>query len=387
MRILLISDAAHFLNGGANRVVVETCALLAARGHSPAIAYFTPGDRQVDWPLFRLTQSGQADEISKVLGEFRPDMVQIHTGLTRAGMDAAASGPTAIFCHDLTWVCSGGDRMDRNRVPCHRPHGLGCLPLHYAIGCGARNPRYNILYWLKTSGMIHFRDLPHARLQVASEYVRGALLENAVAPDRIDLVPLYSNPIVRPTTETSEPALLLLPSRLVPAKGVHVALEALGRIRTLDWRCVIAGDGHQRPALERLAEKLGLADRVRFLGEISPSELDGWYRRSRIVLFPVLRPEPFGLVGVEAMAHGRPVVAFGGGGADEWLADDVSAIRIGSRDPGAFAAAIARLLGDSVLWERLASGALDRHRLFQPEAYIDRLLASFARAKPPARRR
>ncbi|KAB2654548.1 MAG: glycosyltransferase family 4 protein, partial [Verrucomicrobia bacterium] len=244
-----------------------------------------------------------------------------------------------------------------------------------------KNPVLNLRYWTKTSRMLRVRDLPHVRLQVASEYVRQGLVENRFPTDRIDLVPLYSNPIDHPTPATSEPGLLLLPSRLVPAKGVHVALAALARIRELDWRCVIAGDGWQRPALERLVGELGLVDRVRFLGEIPPAELDAWYRRSRIVLFPVLRHEPFGLVGVEALAHGRPVVAFGGGGADEWLADGESAIRIGARDPAAFAAAIARLLGDPALWERLAAGALARHRHFEPDAYLDRLIASFARAR------
>jgi glycosyltransferase involved in cell wall biosynthesis len=169
----------------------------------------------------------------------------------------------------------------------------------------------------------------------------------------------------------------------VPAKGIHVALEALARIRELGWRLVIAGDGWQRPALERVASDLGLADRVRFLGEIPPAELDAWYRRSRVVLFPVLRHEPFGLVGVEALAHGRPVVAFGGGGADEWIADNESAIRIGSRDPAAFGAAIARLLVDPALWNRLAEGALRRHRHFAPGAYVDRLLESFGRSLAP----
>lgn len=383
MRILLVSDSVQYHNGGANRVVVETCRMLAARGHEPAVAHVTPGTPAVDCPTFLLPRDRQAEGVQDALQRFRPELVQVHTGLSRPALDAALRGPAAVFCHDFTWVCSTGDRMGRDLAPCHRPHGLACLPLHYAQGCGAKSPIRNLRYWWKTAAMIRVRDLPHVRLQVASGHMRQGLLENRMPADRIDLVPLYSHPVPGTTPDSAEPGLVLIPSRLVPAKGVQVALESLARIRDLPWQCVVAGDGWQRGALERLATALGLADRVRFLGEIAPAELGSWYRRCRVVLFPVLRQEPFGLTGVEALAHGRPVVAFGGGGADEWLADGVSSIRVGSHDPAAFADGIARLLTDPVLWRRLAEGALARHARFLPDAYLDRLLASFSRALAP----
>jgi len=217
------------------------------------------------------------------------------------------------------------------------------------------------------------------RLQVASRFMREGLLENGHDAGRIDLVPLYA-PHPGPVTESVEPGLLFLPSRLVPPKGVQVALEAVARLGELPWRLVIAGDGWHRAALEEKSKAMGISDRVQFLGEISPDEIGRWYQRCEIVLFPVLRHEPFGLVGVEALSHGRPIVAFGGGGADEWLADGESAVRVEARTSDAFAAGLAGLLRDPARRLALAEGARRRYAPFEPDAYIARLRASFERA-------
>jgi len=218
------------------------------------------------------------------------------------------------------------------------------------------------------------------RLQVASRFMREGLLENSINPGRIDLVPLYAHDPGAPKP-TSEPGLLFIPSRLFAPKGVHIAIDAVSRLRDLPWRLVIAGEGRQRPALETQVRALSLQDRIQFTGEISTDETARWYDRCQIVLFPVLRLEPFGLVGVESLAHGRPIVAFGGGGADEWLADGESAVRVPDRSADAFAKGIASLLNDPALCHRLAEGARRNYAPFHPKAYLGRLMTSFGKAR------
>ena len=84
-------------------------------------------------------------------------------------------------------------------------------------------------------------------------------------------------------------------------------------------RVAIAGDGVDRPQLEKLAAELGVADRVEFLGAIGAEQLDALRRRSSVVVVPSLSPEVFGLVGPEALALGVPVVAYQVGGTSHWL--------------------------------------------------------------------
>jgi glycosyltransferase involved in cell wall biosynthesis len=381
VRVLLLNHLARPINGGANRVVVETCRFLSEHGHEILLGCYDPGPSEVPCKVELLPGGGPPGAIRDLCRQWQPDVVQIHS-VPREDVlvEVADSAPSTLFLHDQTWFCSGGDRMTRTLQPCHRPHGLSCLAWHFIQGCAGRSPIGNLSLWRRTQRLGQFRNLHRMRLQVASRFMRQGLLENGIHPERIDLVPLYAHDPGTPKP-SSEPGLLFLPSRLFAPKGVHIAIDAVSRLRDLPWRLVIAGEGRQRPSLESQVRSLGLQDRIQFVGEIPPSETARWYDQCQIVLFPVLRLEPFGLVGVEALAHGRPIVAFGGGGADEWLVDGESAVRVPDRSAKAFADAIASLLSDPVRCQRLAEGARRNYAPFRPDAYLARLTASFQSAR------
>ena len=144
--------------------------------------------------------------------------------------------------------------------------------------------------------------------------------------------------------------------RVEPRKGVDVAIEALAQ---LPAEATLTVDGDAEPAyraeLEALAQRLGVAARVRFAR--SPSDrVAGAYAAADAVLFPVTWPEPWGLVPLEAMAVGRPVVATGTGGSGEYLADGDNALVVAPGDAAALAAAVRRLAEDGALRERLRAG-------------------------------
>jgi glycosyltransferase involved in cell wall biosynthesis len=104
-----------------------------------------------------------------------------------------------------------------------------------------------------------------------------------------------------------------------------------------------------------------------------------WYARAQMVLFPVLRHEPFGLIGVESLAYGKPIVAFGGGAVGEWLWPGETGLRVDQRTPAAFAAAVRTLLTDPARCASMGKAARRRYPEFHPAAYIERLVAAFAR--------
>ena len=107
----------------------------------------------------------------------------------------------------------------------------------------------------------------------------------------------------------------------------------------------------------------------------------GWYARAQLVAFPVLRDEPFGLVGPEAMAHGKPIIAFAGGAVDEWLVPGETGLRVESKTVGALAAALRELLQDPARCIALGAAARRRHAGFTLDAYLDRLIPSLERAR------
>ncbi len=147
---------------------------------------------------------------------------------------------------------------------------------------------------------------------------------------------------------------VLAVGRLVEQKGFDTLIEAVASepLATLDL--VIAGDGPERHRLESLAERKGIAGRVRFIGPVNRSQLGGLLAGCRVFALPS-RGEPFGIALLEAMAAGIPSVATSAGGVTEFARDGQNALLVSPDDPGALATAIMRLDTDDLLRSRLSA--------------------------------
>jgi glycosyltransferase involved in cell wall biosynthesis len=141
---------------------------------------------------------------------------------------------------------------------------------------------------------------------------------------------------------------LLVVSRLVPYKRIDLAVAAANRA---GLRLVVVGDG---PELQRLRALAGPT--VSFLGRRPDAEIADLYARCEALLFPGM--EDFGITPVEAMAAGRPVIAYGKGGATETVLDGVTGVLIDEQSVDAIIAAVDRL----------------RHERYDPFACRDRAL-------------
>jgi glycosyltransferase involved in cell wall biosynthesis len=96
-----------------------------------------------------------------------------------------------------------------------------------------------------------------------------------------------------------------------------------------------------------------------------------------VAVVPSIWPEPFGLVALEAMAAGRPVIASAAGALPEILGDGKAGVLVPPGDPGALRAALERLLGDPALRQRLADQAARRAREFGADAVVPRVEAAY----------
>jgi glycosyltransferase involved in cell wall biosynthesis len=146
------------------------------------------------------------------------------------------------------------------------------------------------------------------------------------------------------------------------------ALEHLPSEATLD--VVGSGDEDAERRLRALAD-----ERVRFRGAVQREQLPAVYASADAVLFPVRWREPWGVVPLEAMAIGRPVVATGRGGSGEYLRDGENALLFDAEDPAALAAQITRLANDAPLRERLRSAGLETARAHTAAAHDARATA------------
>jgi glycosyltransferase involved in cell wall biosynthesis len=303
-----------------------------------------------------------------------PDVVHLHQ-LDDPDLVAALrrEAPVLVSAHAYT-ACASGLHYFRPGRECTRAHGPGCAVNMALRGCAhVRNPRPLPGAYRRAGRWL--QALRAADLAVAySGAVERHLAANGVA--RRTLVPLfattpapvavqaYANDGPMPqgarvgsacgndteqlsTADGRESASgrprVLFAGRIVKPKGLAVLIRAA---RELDAEIVVCGDGMQAEAMRQLARRLGVEDRVHFQGWLHDRALARELARAAVVAVPSLWPEPFGLVGIEALAAGRPVVASATGGVEEWLRDGVTGLAVAPGNAKQLARALRELLAD-----------------------------------------
>jgi phosphatidylinositol alpha-mannosyltransferase len=180
----------------------------------------------------------------------------------------------------------------------------------------------------------------------------------------------------------------LFVGRLDERKGFRVAVEAFGRLAVdrPDLHLVVAGDGPERSVLASLPAEL--RERVRMLGTVPNAELHPIEAACDLYLGPAIGGESFGVVLIEAMAAGLPVVASDIPGYDEVVTDGKEGRLVPPGDPAALAAAAEAVLDDPRYARRLGAAGRDRAKAFDWPVVVAQLEALYAEAvsdRPPIR--
>ncbi|MFZ5907803.1 MAG: glycosyltransferase family 4 protein [Nitrospirota bacterium] len=212
------------------------------------------------------------------------------------------------------------------------------------------------------------------RIIVPSHYLKEEAVRNGICSDSVRVIPLFTGK--NPGEEYSEPRekILLFAGRTDPLKGIGEFLAALGNLREYDWKAYIIGTS-SLDEYEKMAADLEIRGRITFLTGVDYAGLDEYYRRASVVVFPSRSPESFGLVGIEAMSFGRPVIAYDSGGPREWLIDGETGLLIKRGDRALLSSSLLKLLHDRTLAERMGRHGMERVNMyFRKEHHVDELI-------------
>jgi glycosyltransferase involved in cell wall biosynthesis len=179
-----------------------------------------------------------------------------------------------------------------------------------------------------------------------------------------------------PLPSRSRQPTVLFVGRLEPVKGVEYLLQAFVHVsrRHPEARLRIVGEGSQRDALTSLAKMLDLTDAVEFTGWLTGDGLRQEYADATVLVIPSVTPEALGLVGVEALANGCPVIGSNNGAIPEFVDPGVTGAVVEPGDELGLAQAMESFLCGQGKRPEAARAAAVKIRTFYVDAFVENLL-------------
>ncbi|MEH2146497.1 glycosyltransferase family 4 protein [Nostoc sp.] len=281
--------------------------------------------------------------------------------------------PTIFSVHNHSFYCPSGTKyLAGQHTVCDRNFSyLGCTWGKLIDKCGSRRPLRTVKELQNTQNFLDVLKKVKITFIANSEYVRQELIQNGVPPEQT--VTLHCG-ISVPKTATAPLNLevhqnhrILFVGRIVSDKGLEWLLKTL--IHTdPQIKLDIAGEGWERPQLEKLANILRLSNRITWHGWCDPDKINKLYQQCFAVIFPSVWPEPAGLVTLEAYANYRPVIGSAVGGIPEHLRDGETGILVPGNNIKKLADAIHELYTD---YQKSRHMGEQGHALLMKEFTID----------------
>jgi glycosyltransferase involved in cell wall biosynthesis len=208
-----------------------------------------------------------------------------------------------------------------------------------------------------------------------SDYIAGRLVEAGLSPTNVKRI--YIDGPIRewgtPPTRSDHPHIRVLSVGIMQVhKGFQNLILAIKKLAMdagpLD--VIMAGDGPYCSKLLNLAERLGLMDRIKFVGRVDRQELTRLYDWCDVVVVPTITPEPFGRVAVEAMSRGRPVIGTATGGLTEIIDDGRTGYLVPPDNPSAIAEKLFLFQKQRNLVPEMGTRAFEKCKAFFDETLI-----------------
>ena len=353
MRILVASGTWYPERNGVARVATEVGQRLARRGHEvtalvPQHPNLPPREQTGSLTIHRVIKRGllpltvtdvlETSRRSSGLGPF--DVLLAHGASTAVGLARARLPAPLVFVYHASFPREL--RFMRPRLPWGRQRVVAYVnePIAAVLEREALRRCRRIFVLSDYSRSLVVVDHPHQTRKIAS--VTGGVDTRSFSPadgkgaarDRLGLDP--------------DRQLLLAVRRAEARMGIDQLLQALSIASGDPVNLAVVGGGMLTDELARLSSRLGLDGRVRFVGRVSEDELRDWYRAADLFVLPTVAYEGFGMVTLEALASGTPVVGTPAGATPQLLEPlDQRLVARGS-NPESLAAAIgdALALGD-----------------------------------------
>ncbi len=377
MNILWINETSSLL-GGCEHYIVQTVDQLKQQNIRSTLLYNPLLQSEVKFLNF-FDAAYPLVDLNLQLKTIPYDLAFVHQVYNDEILKIISSSnkPVIRYLHDHQLFCLRGSKLaifSNEPCNCDVP-GFECYPLGATINRVAGFPGFKI----ETLSHIKHKQDQNRCLDgfiVGSNFMKSITQSNGFNANDVHVIPPFV-PEAKSNHVQREGNLILFVGQLVRGKGLDVLLEAL-KLLPPTYRLIVAGTGRQEKSYHSLTRKLGLQNQVLFLGRIDQDQISELYQKATCVAMPSRWPEPFGLVGPEAMRFGTPVIASNIGGIPEWLQDNITGILVPYNNPPVLAKALRKIIDNPFVAEEMGKKAKDSYKKhFVPEIHIKRLLEQF----------
>ncbi len=343
MNILFVNDLISVEGGGIAAMIRELAPPLSRLGHrcfilcgeqDPTIpegimaCYSSPSVNRDS-----LVNTHTRKFIKEIINQNNIDVIHINNINNIEVIKTLTSlAPSVFHIHNYSYWCPGNDLFhSKTNTNCTLTVGLHCYSKAYTHKCNNRHPKrlFSSIRRTHDRKKIQPRFL---RTIVSSQYLYARACEAGIPPEQISIVPYAVNTdrfiATANTINTDSTSHILYVGRLAKSKGIDYLLDAYENLPDNKPDLVIVGDGYYRPHLEHRARLSKTKDRIHFVGWKSDNELAQLYRDCNMLVVPSIWQEVFGIIGLEAMATAKPVVAFDVGGISQWLEHNITGLLV-----------------------------------------------------------
>ena len=305
MRKVLYIGKYNGIIGGIERYMQKSAAVLRRNGFSVHYLYTEEGGRDQKEFAGAFDSTGVFSPENPLLES--ADLAIIHNIIPPGFLKDLPEKKTFFFAHDHNIYCQRHHYyFPAGRINCHRKYSkLVCKICSLCRNVAPPLEEYRKLPALVLSDFMaeNLRKNGFEKVIKLPAFIKTGNVEHDFMPDGV--------------------LRILFLGQLIRGKGADLMLKTLAKL-DIAFTCTIAGEGNDRKMLEKMVEKYHLEDKVYFTGFVSKPE-DLW-QNCDVFFFPVRWQEPFGLVALEAMAHGIGVVAFELGGVREYLSESTGVL-------------------------------------------------------------
>ena len=330
-------------------------------------------------------------KFDRMLDVFRPDIIHVHNIYTHLSPSVLAVAkrrgiPVVMTVHDYALMSANYSLWDEPKMRSMDLNDIGILATaRTKFIKGSFLATLILEMILKFHHAMKLYDPRIAQYTTYSNFVKDVMVRSGIHTQKISVLASFAEPLMHGDnlsphlwgeSEGGSREGVLFAGRLESYKGVHVLLESL-RYLPSTTRIKIIGVG---PDEERLKSMIGKDHRVAFLGFVPGSELWKMMAQAAVVVVPSIWNEPYGLVALEAMCQGTPIIVAKSGGLPEIVGESDAGIVVPPGDPRALARAIERILDNPDKAKAMGKAAYERAReIGSPQAHLAKIMDVYSR--------